>query len=329
MMTKASKNSGEFDLIERLFAPYADPDTALNLRDDAACYTPQAGYDLVISTDMLVSGVHFPLTASPEMVAGRLVGSNISDLAAKGAVPVGCLLNLALGADWDEAFLTAFAADFGARLQDYNMPLWGGDTVQSQRGQNAMVSLSVYGVVPQGTMVRRDGAQIGDDVYVTGNIGDGFLGLQHALNQSQGESLATFAQPDPPLAFGQGLRGLATSCLDVSDGLAADLDHLCAAAHVAMRLEASAVPLSKEGQAYIAQRPAQLMDLLAGGDDYQLAFTAPASAAASLSRLAGETAVRLTRLGCVESAAADQYRAVFIDQMGENLVLERRGFQHF
>ena len=326
MMTQASKNSGEFDLIERLFAPYAATDTALNLRDDAACYTPRAGYDLVISTDMLVSGVHFPLDAPADMVAGRLVGSNISDLAAKGAEPVGCLLNLAIAQSWDEAYVTAFAASFGSLLQSYKMPLWGGDTVKSQQG---VVSLSVYGEVPQGKMVTRAGAQIGDDVYVTGNIGDGFLGLQHALNATLGESLATYHQPNPPLAFGQALRELATSCLDVSDGLAADLDHICSAARVAMRIEADRVPLSNEGQAYIAKRPTRLVDLLTGGDDYQLAFTAPASAAVALSGLAAQFGLRLTRIGRVEMAGNGHQSAVFVDDMGAKLGFERRGFQHF
>jgi thiamine-monophosphate kinase len=324
-MTAPRKNNREFHLIEKLFAPHADAKTAGHLRDDAASYTPTPGHDLVISTDMLVSGVHFPAHAAADVVAARLVGSNISDLAAKSAKPVGCLLNLAIGAPWDEAFLTDFAAHLGMLLAAYEMPLWGGDTVQSQQ---ASVSLSVYGELPSGTMITRAGAQIGDDVYVTGVIGDGFLGLQHALAGTRGDSLAAYHAPRPPLLFGQKLRGLAHSCLDISDGLAADLDHLCTASLKAMRVTLADIPLSPEGQAY-ADGPETLADLLSGGDDYQLAFTAAPHDSAQLAELAAANDVRLSKIGTVQPPVEGDYRAEFVDRLGQIITLHRRGYQHF
>ncbi len=324
-MTEHSKNSGEFQLIENLFAPYADAKTAGLLRDDAACYTPKAGHDLIISTDMLVSGVHFPASAKAEVVAARLVGSNISDLAAKSAKPVGCLLNLAIGEPWDLPFVTDFAAHLGALLTSYDMPLWGGDTVKSQQ---ASVSLSVYGEVPSGTMITRAGAQIGDDVYVTGDIGDGFLGLQHALAGTVGDSLAAYCAPRPPLQFGQKLRGLASACLDISDGLAADLDHLCVAGQKAMRISLADIPLSAEGQAY-ADTDDRLADLLSGGDDYQLAFTAAPENRAELVQLAAASEIRLSMIGTVERPKKQAYQAQFFDAKGQKMSLPQRGYQHF
>ena len=324
-MRAPSKTNSEFHLIEKLFAPHADAKTAGHLRDDAASYTPTPGHDLVISTDMLVSGVHFPANATAEVVAARLVGSNISDLAAKSAKPVGCLLNLAISEAWDLPFLTDFASHLGAALAAYEMPLWGGDTVQSQQ---ASVSLSVYGELPSGTMITRAGAQIGDDVYVTGVIGDGFLGLQHALAGTQGDSLAAYHAPRPPLIFGQKLRGLASSCLDISDGLAADLDHLCASSHTAMQVTLADIPLSPEGQAY-ATSAETLADLLSGGDDYQLAFTAAADKAAPLAALAAQNQLRLSKIGTVKKPVQDRFEATFVDGSGQILTLHRRGYQHF
>ena len=178
-MTARQKGDGqsmsEFDLIKRLFAPMADPVSSGDLQDDAACYSPPAKHDLIISTDALVSGVHFPENAPPEMVAARLVGANVSDLAAKGARPVGCVLTLCVGPHWDSAYLEAFAQALKTQLETYAMPLWGGDTVS---GPTALVSLSVHGVVPHGEMLTRKGAGPAEDVYVTGTIGDGFLGLK-------------------------------------------------------------------------------------------------------------------------------------------------------
>ena len=307
---------GEFDLIAALLAPLADNEAAQLLRDDAAVYAPPAGYELVISTDALVADVHFPKDADAVLVANRLVACNISDLAAKGAKPVGCLLTLGVGPQWDSSFLRAFVAAFGAALKQSDMALWGGDTVRSAV---PFVSLTVHGLVPKGQMLTRRGAQDGDDVYVTGTIGDGRLDLP-TLGPA-------YAAPQPPMAFGAALVGLAHAALDVSDGLIADLDHLCRAGGGTIELEASAIPLSQNGRAHLAGGGA-LIDLLSGGDDLQIAFTAPQSAAEALVDAARAAQTALTRIGRFTKSQST-HQVMVVDESGAQMPLERRGFSHF
>lgn len=307
---------GEFDLIADLLAPLADNPVADNLQDDAARFTPPAGFDLIISTDALVGGVHFPLDADAALVARRLIACNISDLAAKGAQPAGCLLTLGVGPDWDAAFLRAFAAAFGAALADVGLPLWGGDTVQAP---TAFVSLTVHGLVANGQMLTRSGAQDGDIVYVTGAIGDGWLALEDLRD--------AYANPDVPLNFGQGLVGLAHAALDISDGLLADLDHLCRASGGIINLDAAAIPLSEQGKAYLAQG-GQLVDLISGGDDLQIAFTAPEAVAETLIDMAAQTNTALTPIGRFAASKAEP-KAILRDASGHEINVVRRGYSHF
>ena len=307
---------GEFDLIAELFAPLVDTPAAHKLKDDAAVFTPPAGKDVVITTDALVSGVHFPEDADAALVARRLVACNISDLAAKGAKPAGCLLTFGVGPDWDAAFLTDFAAAFGAALSDCGMSLWGGDTVATA---TPFVSLTAHGLVPKGQMLMRSGAQDGDDIYVTGTIGDGWLDLP-----ARGPA---YAAPQPPLAFGLRLLGLAHAGLDVSDGLISDLDHMCRASGGGIEVEAAAVPLSAVGRAHL-RKGGDVSDLLTGGDDLQIAFAAPPSSAEALVNMAKETATALTRIGHFAKDRSAQY-VVVRDESGEEIPLSRRGYTHF
>ena len=266
----------EFDFIATHLAPLAGQE-ALDLKDDAACWQPPSGYDVIISTDMLAAGVHFPEAAPAAMVAARALACALSDLAAKGAQPAGCLLTLCISKAWDEDFLVQFAKSFGQGLTQYNVALWGGDTIAAA---TASVSLTVHGLVPHGTMIPRAGAHIGDDVYVSGTIGDGFLGLRD-IQQGIDNSPASkaYTAPQPQLALGQKLRGIASAAIDISDGLMADLQHICTPSAVGMAIDTSAIPLSAAGAQY-AKTQSGLGDLLSGGDDYQLAFTAPQSARA-------------------------------------------------
>ncbi len=326
MASKQSNGAkdGEFDLIKRLFAPFADAASAGDLQDDAARFTPPPAHDLVISTDALVSGVHFPDNAAPEMVAARLVGANVSDLAAQGAMPVGCVLTLCIGPDWDDDFLDAFAAAFKHCLARFDMPLWGGDTV---RGAQSLVSLTVHGIVPQGEMLARAGARPDQDVYVTGTIGDGYLGLHHALNQTQGASLQAYAAPNPPIGFAQQVRQLCSAAIDVSDGLAGDLDHICEASSLAMRIEAAQVPLSPEGAA--VAEAGDLASLLTGGDDYQLVLCADTGRGDEMAAIADKCGVRLTCIGRTVAAQKGAEMAEFYDAEGHLIDLPTRGYRHF
>lgn len=309
-------NWDEFDAIAELFAPLADKKAALGLMDDAAVFTPPAGQDIVITTDALVAGVHFPEDADAGLVARRLVACNISDLAAKGATPAGCLLTLGVGPHWDKAFLAAFAAAFGAALSDCDMPLWGGDTVATA---TPFVSLTAHGLVPKGQILTRGGAQDGDDIYVTGTIGDGWLDLP--------QRGPAYGAPQPPLAFGQRLVGLAHAALDVSDGLIADLDHMCRASGGAVEIEAACVPLSVAGRAHV-QKGGALSDLLIGGDDLQIAFAAPPSSAEALVDMARETKTALTRIGRF-TADKTMVSTRLLDESGSEIPLSCRGYTHF
>ena len=310
------KTWSEFGFIADLLAPLSG-EGALHLSDDAAQISPPAGFDLVVSADALVEGVHFPLDKNAALVARRALACNISDLAAKGAKPYGCMLTLGVAPHWGEAWLGAFAEAFGAGLTQWGMPLWGGDTVSSATG---FINLTVHGLVPHGQMIKRSGAQIGDDVYLTGTIGDGYLGLKHMS--------APYTDPRPPLAFGQGLVGLAHAALDVSDGLLADLDHIARASACMIELEAGAMPLSNEGKAFLKQG-GTLETLLSGGDDLQIAFTAAPQNAATLIDLARQTDIALSRIGSVVASQNEQTHAVLHMEDGEIISPTERGFRHF
>lgn len=316
---------GEFALIAELLAPLADNPTARRLTDDAAAYAPPPGHDLIISADALVAGVHFPNTAPPDLAARRALACNLSDLAAKGAEPAGCLLTLGVGPEWNAAWLAGFAAAFGDGLKQADLQLWGGDTVKTPA---PFIALTVHGLVPAGQMLTRSGARAGDDVYVSGTVGDGFLALQACLRGETGAAAAAYAAPHVPAALGPALRGIATAALDISDGLAADLDHLCRASGVVLQIEAENVPLSPNGTAFLDGGGA-LADLLGGGDDLQIAFTAPPGARAAIAAAADAAAVPVSRIGAAVSAAQDAPAAQFRDADGRMLALERRGYTHF
>ena len=332
--------TGEFDLIDQLFRPIAGA-AGLGLRDDAALFRPPPDMELVLTTDALVADVHFPANAPPDMIAARVVACNAADLAAKGAAPVGCLLTLGVAPDWDETFLTGFAKALAKCLARFNMPLWGGDTVRSATG---FVSLAAHGLVPTGEMVRRANARAGDDVYVTGTIGDGLIGLlavtgklPPALSAFDGQLLANaYADPQPPVALAPVLRQYAHAAIDVSDGLMADLDHICQASGVAMQLSAAAISLSAAGAAFAASEENGLAQLVSAGDDAQLAFTAPPNARDAVSAIAQQTNIAINRIGAVAALPSgvgtgdiDAARAILLDADGVDIAISRRGYQHF
>ena len=301
----------EFGLIAELLAPLADNDAADGLSDDAARVSVPDGQELVISADVLVAGVHFPENADGGLVAKRTIACNMSDLAAKGAKPHGCLLTLGVAPHWDSGWLADFVDAFGESLKTYEMQLWGGDTVRATQG---FAGLTVHGLVPHGEMLTRSGAQDGDDVYVTGTIGDAFLDLLRGG--------AAYADPQPPLAFGQALRGLANATIDVSDGLMADLDHLCVASGGVMEISAEHVPLSEAAKAH-----GDIKALVSGGDDLQIAFTAAPQKAEALVELAAILDTKLTRIGKFSSSPRKQ--ALLLAADGTEIILERLGFRHF
>jgi thiamine-monophosphate kinase len=325
-----TRQTDEFSLIEKYFAPLAaDAPGAFGLGDDAALFTPSSGMELVLTTDAIVEGVHF-LSGDPAgNVARKLLRVNLSDLAAKGACPRGYLLTAAWRTETAEAWIAAFAAGLAEDQAEFGIALWGGDTVSTPGPLT--FSLTAIGEVPAGAMLRRAGAQAGDDLYVTGTIGDGALGLQVALGTFKAPPadaaalLARYRCPEPRVAFGPQLTGIAGAALDVSDGLMADLTHLCEQSGVGARVEVAAVPLSAAAGAALERDPVLLRTVLTGGDDYEILFAAAPEQAAAVDSLARVAGLRITRIGSVTDAAAG---ILAVDASGAALAFTELGFQH-
>ena len=322
--------AGEFETIRRLFAPLAHPEWGRGLLDDVAVVPSRPGYDLVLTKDTLVEGVHFLSTDPLDTVAQKLLRVNLSDLAAKGAEPFGYLLSCGWSerCGWPER--EAFAEGLGRDQKAFDIALLGGDTVVTPGP--ATFSATLMGWIPKGRTVSRAGARPGDLVFVTGFIGDGWLGLQAALEKLplEPERIAAliehYRRPVPRLAFADVIRDLATASIDVSDGLVADLGHISGASGVGLDIDLDVLPRSPAGQAWFAGRvdeQAALERLATGGDDYEIAFTAAARDEAALRREAERRHVWLTCLGRVTEG-----RGVTVRFAGQAIDIATPGFTH-
>ncbi|MBM6582098.1 thiamine-phosphate kinase [Microvirga sp. BT689] len=297
----------EDSLIARFFAPIAG-EGALNLKDDAACLTPEPGHDLVLTMDALVERVHFLPEDPPGSIARKALGVNVSDLAAKGAEPSGFLLSLALPDDWSENWLSGFAAGLGEASRDFACPLLGGDTVRA-RGPLTL-SVTAVGQVPTGRMVLRTTARAGDVLCLTGTIGDAAFGLKLRSKPGWAENLSSderahladrYLHPQPRHRLAAALRSHASAAMDVSDGLAGDLAKMMRASGVAAVVEANQVPLSVAAAKAVQASP-DLLDLaLTGGDDYEILCTVPEKNLDSFSKDADRVGVALSVIGRVVS----------------------------
>jgi thiamine-monophosphate kinase len=326
----AKTGLGEFDLIARYLAPLSSAAPgALGLRDDAAIIPVPNGEELVVTTDAMIEGVHFLAKDGPERIARKLLRVNLSDLAAKGAKPIGYQLILGLPGEPDEDWLSRFCEGLRRDQEAFGFPLYGGDTVRSQAG--FILGVTAFGSLPAGTMLRRSGAQAGDDLYVTGSIGDAALGLETKLHHRLFSSAsmmffdARLHLPTPRLAMGQGLRGLARAALDVSDGLVQDAGHLAAASGLRAVIDSAAVPLSMAAHQAVLD-DGDLMDVvLTGGDDYELLFAVAPGRAAAVAGLSQSVGLAARRIGGFEAGQGVQV----LDQYGNPLKLTRAGYQHF
>jgi thiamine-monophosphate kinase len=283
---------GEFALIARHFRPLAGPE-ALGLGDDAAVMTAPAGRQLVIAADAMVAGVHFLPDDPADLVARKLLRTNLSDLAAMGATPLGYLMTISVPLDTPDGWFANFAAGLAVDQAVFGLSLLGGDTT-STPGPISL-SLTILGTVAPGTALRRSGARAGDGIWVSGSIGDGALGLLAAkgeLADADGYLAGRYRVPQPRLALGQRLHGIARAAMDVSDGLVQDLGHLCRAGGLSAEIEAGAVPLSPQA------RVAGMLPLcLTGGDDYELLFAVPSAREAALRDAAAQAGIPVTRIG--------------------------------
>jgi thiamine-monophosphate kinase len=269
----------EFSEIARLFRPLTGgAEGAFDLLDDAAVVPQRPGFDLVVTKDAIVEGVHFPIGERPDLVARKLLRVNLSDLAGKAAEPFGCFLAVAWPKAFGPAEREAFAHGLGEDLRAFGVALLGGDTVSTPGPFTA--SLTALGWVPEGRMVRRAGAKAGDVVAVSGTVGDGALGLaavRGEIEDADGWLADRYRLPQPRLELREGLRERATAAADVSDGLVADAGHIAAASGVGVRLDLEALPLSPAGRRWLGgrrDRAAALIRLATGGDDYEVICTA-------------------------------------------------------
>ena len=294
---------GEFELIERFFTRRgaARADVVLGVGDDAALVTPAAGAERVLALDTLVEGAHFPAGMDARFVGHRALAVNLSDLAAMGAEPAWALLGLTLPSV-DEHWLAGFSAGLDALARRFQVALVGGDTTRGP----LTVTIALAGNVPTGQALLRSGARPGDDLWVSGTPGDAAAGLAvlqgrlPAQGRARDALLHRFQLPEPRVALGMALRGIASACIDISDGLAGDLAKLCAASGVGADVESRELPLSA-GLCSAAGPEARLRFALGGGDDYELLFTAPPGQRARLAAL--EAGAVLRRIGAISETA--------------------------
>ena len=332
---------GEFELIERFFkrparrnvlAHQESSRVALGVGDDCALLAPAAGMQLAVSTDMLVEGRHFVSTVDPFKLGHKALAVNLSDLAACGASPLAFSLALSLPRV-DEAWLDGFSRGLFALADAHACELIGGDTTQGPLN----ICITVFGEVPAGAALLRSGARAGDDIYVSGSVGDARLALEVFRGRLSMPSAvfdaarARLEQPTPRVALGQALRQIATSAIDVSDGLAGDLGHILQQSGVGARIDSvAAMGLLAAAAQHTKAAPllpdATLLDLvLSGGDDYELVFTAAASARAAVQAAAAASATAVTRIGVTQAELGLR----LVDADGALLQWRHASFDHF
>lgn len=313
----------EFALIDRIRArlPHPRADVLLGIGDDAALLRVPAGTALAVATDTLNAGVHFAHDAAPAAIGWKALAVNLSDLAAMGATPAWCTLSLSLP-QADAAWLDGFLDGFLALAREHDVALVGGDTTRGPLS----ICVTVHGLVDPARALRRDGARVGDEVWVTGTLGDAALAL--AQLQAGGAAdpllLARLERPTPRVASGHGLRGIAHACIDLSDGLLQDLGHVCRASGVAAEIALDALPASRTLLS-LSTAETRIGWQATGGDDYELCFTAPVRARDAIAALSTSSGVPATRIGRIVGGTG--VRALHAD--GSEYLPPRGGYSHF
>ncbi|MDP6352142.1 MAG: thiamine-phosphate kinase [Alphaproteobacteria bacterium] len=326
-----TQRPGEFDLIARYLAPLAAGFAgAFQLTDDAAAIDLPPSHRLIATADALVSGVHFRAGDSPEDIAAKALRVNLSDLAAMGAAPRAYLLTLALPDTIDEDWIARFTAALAEDQGRFGIALAGGDTVATPGPLT--LSVTALGTVPDGGEVRRSGARAGDRVFVSGTIGDAALGLRCLDGELPGAGVEErqwlarrYRRPEPRVALGQRLIGVASAAIDISDGLIADLGHICAASRTGATIRADAVPLSDAARRVIGADPQLLAPALTGGDDYELAFTAPADRGKRIGAIGTALGLPITPIGEIDAQPGLRVH----DSAGNPFPLTETGYRHF
>jgi thiamine-monophosphate kinase len=322
-----AQGSAEDRLIARYFKPLAKHPGAFGLADDAAAIAPPAGHDVVLKTDGLIAGVHFFSDDPAEGVGRKALRVNLSDLAAKGAAPLGFLLAIALPKDFSEDWLAGFARGLGEDADAYGCPLLGGDT-DSTPGPIS-ISVAAFGTVPTGTMVKRSGAKVGDHVFVSGTIGDAALGLRvrkAELADASSHLISRYRMPQPRTALAEALRAHANAAMDVSDGLVGDLGKLCAASNVSADIEVARVPLSDAASGALGSDCELIKPILTGGEDYEILCTIAPDRVAAFQAAATKAGISVAAIGRIVEGSAPPR---FLNPEGNPLTFLRTSYSHF
>lgn len=323
----------EFELIERYFAPLAGPE-GLSLKDDTALYSPKAGHDLLLTTDSFVEGVHFPNGMYGADVAERLLRTNLSDIAAKGGSPLGYQLSLSMQPEKLEQWIPAFAKGLETTQAEFGCRLWGGDTTRIDGP--AVFTITLIGEVDNQSMIQRHGASIGDDIWVSGVLGDAMLGCALVTDQvitppPSGKHLFQFEtaywRPEPAFAYKSVLQSFATAAADISDGVLADATHISKLCGGCAALNFDALPFSMgaESWADAQKNPTQARQSLASfGDDYGVVFTAKPETRQAIFDAARKAKLKLTLVGTMQSGKG----AVCLDVEGQEMAWPKKGYSH-
>ena len=312
--------AGEFDLIARIRARVATrADVVLGIGDDAALLAPPPGRQLVVTADTLNDGVHFPRGTSPADVGWKALAVNLSDLASMGAEPAWCTLSLSLPQS-DPAWIEGFLDGFLDLAGQHDIALVGGDTTRGPLS----IAVTAMGLVEPGRALRRDGARVGDEVWVTGTLGDAAGGLALLDREPVPALRARLDRPTPRVAAGRALAGIATACVDVSDGLLADLGHIASRSRVAAQVEVDALPMSETLRAAFDAATRTALQA-SGGDDYELCFTAPLEARAGIDAVSTQLGLRITCIGRITAGEGVHP----VDAQSQPWSSRRRGYDHF
>jgi thiamine-monophosphate kinase len=325
----------EFELIANVFAPLAKESGALGLRDDAAVLRPPEGHEIVVSCDAINEGVHFLKDDPADSIGHKALAVTLSDLAAKGARPYAYLLSLSLPRNVVPDWLADLAAGLRALQTHAGVALVGGDTTSSLGGVSIVVT--GLGLVPQGHAVLRLGANPGDRFYVSGTIGDAYLGLRLLQDPARAKAwglvdedvaflVERYRRPTPRCDLALLVRNFAQASIDISDGLVGDIEKLCRVSHVGMTLNTERVPFSPAARKALAAEPGLLPELITAGDDYELVVAVPERSAAAFE---AEIEAKQLRFAPMGEATAGDPRVTVRDAKGEAIVLSHRGFSHF
>ncbi len=324
----------EFDIIKRYFSPLSQAEKgAFGLSDDAAVVSADTALESVYTKDVMIAGVHFFANDDPAMLAQKLLAVNVSDLAAMGATVRGYMLGLALPEHTDETWIAAFSQGLSEGIKRFGGALLGGDTTRHKDASSLVLSLTAIGEVPVGEALRRAGAKVGEDVYVTGTIGDAALGLlllkapkneRHLDAQCLSYLKQRYHLPTPRQQWGVELRTIASACIDISDGLVADAGHVAKSSSVALHIDAELMPCSEAAKFALSKGIITIESLLTGGDDYELLFTAPAAARNAIKQKAMLIETPVTRIGSVVEGEGVQ-----VMHSNKMLTFKQAGYQHF